>query len=199
MLYRTGTDMPGRGRLAHAPADHPAFAPSKVGILLVNLGTPDGTDYWSMRRYLSEFLSDKRVIDYSPWLWQPILQLIVLSKRPFSSGAAYRGIWNEAENESPLLTITRSQTAKLRQRLEAKHGAKVVVDFCMRYGNPSTQSKACGTDGGTSSSPTPQRNIRFSREMTRLTYVRLTSFSASSFCRNAFKLTGPKSATQVSP
>ncbi len=140
MLYRTGTDMPGRGRLAHAPADHPAFAPSKVGILLVNLGTPDGTDYWSMRRYLSEFLSDKRVIDYSPWLWQPILQLIVLSKRPFSSGEAYRGIWNEAENESPLLTITRNQTTQLRQRLEAKHGAKVVVDFCMRYGNPSTDA-----------------------------------------------------------
>ncbi|MDH3667289.1 MAG: ferrochelatase [Paracoccaceae bacterium] len=140
MLDRTGTDMPGRGRLAHAPADHPALAPAKVGILLVNLGTPDGTDYWSMRRYLSEFLSDKRVIDYSPWLWQPILQLIVLSKRPFSSGEAYRGIWNEAENESPLLTITRSQTAKLRQRLEAKHGAKVVVDFSMRYGNPSTDA-----------------------------------------------------------
>ncbi len=138
MLDILGTDRPGRGRLEHAPGDHPAVAPAKTGILLANLGTPDGTDYWSMRRYLSEFLSDRRVIDYSPLLWQPILQLIVLSKRPFSSGAAYRGIWNQAGDESPLLTITRSQTAKLRRRLEAKHGARVVVDFCMRYGNPST-------------------------------------------------------------
>ena len=140
MLDHTGMDRPGHGRLAEAPKDHPAIAPAKVGILLANLGTPDGTDYWSMRRYLSEFLSDKRVIDYSPWLWQPILQLIVLSRRPFSSGAAYRGIWNQKEDESPLLTTTRSQTAKLRQRLEAKHGARVAVDFCMRYGTPSTDA-----------------------------------------------------------
>jgi ferrochelatase len=109
-------------------------------VLLANLGTPDATDYWSMRRYLSEFLSDRRVIDYSPWVWQPILQLMVLSKRPFSSGEAYRGIWNTELDESPLLTITRSQTEKLRQRLEAKHGPGVVVDFCMRYGNPSTDA-----------------------------------------------------------
>lgn len=140
MLDRTGTDRPGRGRLEHAPGDHPSIAPAKVGVLIANLGTPDATDYWSMRRYLSEFLSDRRVIDYSPWLWQPILQLIVLSKRPFSSGAAYRGIWNQAEDESPLLTITRSQTTKLRRRLEAKHGARVAVYFCMRYGNPSTEA-----------------------------------------------------------
>ena len=140
MLDLTGRDRPGRGRLAHAPSDHPAIAPAKVGILLANLGTPDGTDYWSMRRYLAEFLSDRRVIDYSPFLWQPILQLIVLTKRPFSSGAAYRGIWNETEDESPLLTITRSQTVKLRRRLEAKHKGRVVVDFCMRYGNPSTDA-----------------------------------------------------------
>jgi ferrochelatase len=133
-------DRPGRGRLAHAPADHPAVAPAKVGVLLANLGTPDGTDYWSMRRYLAEFLSDRRVIDYAPWIWQPILQLIVLTRRPFSSGRAYRGIWNEAEDESPLLTTTRSQAVKLRQRLEAKHGPRVVVDFCMRYGNPSTDA-----------------------------------------------------------
>jgi ferrochelatase len=138
MLDRTGKDHPGRGRLAHAPADHPAIAPAKVGVLLANLGTPDGTDYWSMRRYLSEFLSDKRVIDYPAWLWQPILQLMVLTKRPFTSGAAYRGIWNEAADESPLLTITRNQTGLLRRRLEARYGARVAVDFCMRYGNPST-------------------------------------------------------------
>ena len=140
MLDRTGMDRPGRGRLEHAPKDHPAIAPAKIGVLLANLGTPDGTDYWSMRRYLSEFLSDRRVIDYSPLIWQPILQLIVLTKRPFSSGEAYRGIWNEAEDESPLLTITRDQATKLRRRFEAKYGARVVVDFCMRYGNPSTDA-----------------------------------------------------------
>ncbi len=136
----TGKDHPGRGRLEHAPADHPAIAPAKVGILLVNLGTPDGTDYWSVRRYLAEFLSDQRVIDYPSWRWQPILQLIVLTKRPFSSGAAYRRIWNETLDESPLLTTTRNQTDKLRQRMKAKYGARVVVDFCMRYGNPSTDA-----------------------------------------------------------
>ena len=77
----------GTGRLAHAPADHPPVKAAKIGILLANLGTPDGYDYWSMRRYLSEFLSDKRVVDIPDWKWQPLLQLIILSKRPFTSGA----------------------------------------------------------------------------------------------------------------
>jgi ferrochelatase len=140
MFDHNSKDRPGTGRLEYAPADHPAVALEKVGVLLVNLGTPGGTDYWSMRRYLSEFLSDKRVIDYPVWKWQPILQLIILSKRPFSSGANYRSVWNEALYEGPLLTTTRDQTAKLRQRLEAKYGARVVVDFCMRYGNPSTDA-----------------------------------------------------------
>ena len=71
----------------HAKADHPAGKPARGGILVANLGTPDGTDYWSMRRYLNEFLSDKRVVDYSAWIWQPLLQLLILTKRPFSSGA----------------------------------------------------------------------------------------------------------------
>ena len=125
----------------HAQPDHPAVKPAKVGILLANLGTPDGTDYWSMRRYLNEFLSDKRVIDYSSWLWQPLLQLVILSKRPFTSGAAYRSIWNEEANESPLMTITKDQTEAMRTRLQALYGDDVVVDYCMRYGNPSTKSK----------------------------------------------------------
>ncbi|MDJ0628469.1 MAG: ferrochelatase [Rhodobacter sp.] len=125
----------------HAPADHPKIKPGKVGILLANLGTPDGYDYWSMRRYLNEFLSDRRVIDYSPWIWQPLLQLVILTKRPFSSGAAYKSIWNEAADESPLMTITKAQTAKMKDRLHARYGDDVVVDFCMRYGNPSTRSK----------------------------------------------------------
>lgn len=130
----------GTGRLAHAQADHPPVAKAKVGILLANLGTPDGYDYWSMRRYLNEFLSDKRVIDIPDWKWQPLLQLIILTKRPFSSGANYKLIWNHEANESPLMTITKQQVAKLRTAAEAAWGADVVVEFCMRYGNPSTQS-----------------------------------------------------------
>lgn len=125
----------------HAPQDHPLIKPTKTGVLLANLGTPDDTDYWSMRRYLNEFLSDKRVIDYPRWKWQPLLQLIILSKRPFSSGAAYKSIWNEEKGESPLMTITRDQTEKMARALNERYGDQVMVDFCMRYGNPSTKSK----------------------------------------------------------
>ena len=123
------------------PADHPKVPRERVGVLLANLGTPDNYDYWSMRRYLNEFLSDRRVIDYSPWIWQPLLQLIILTKRPFSSGEAYKSIWNHEQGESPLMTITKDQTAKIRAALELRYGEDVVVDYCMRYGNPSTKSK----------------------------------------------------------
>jgi protoporphyrin/coproporphyrin ferrochelatase len=133
-------DTPGHGRLAHAPADHPPVMPAKVGVLLANLGTPDATDYWSMRRYLGEFLSDKRVVDYADWKWQPLLQLVILSRRPFTSGEAYRSIWNTEQDESPLLTITREQTRKVAAGLHERYGERVEVDFCMRYGNPSTDS-----------------------------------------------------------
>ncbi len=126
---------------AHAPADHPKVARGKTGILLANLGTPDDYTYWPMRRYLSEFLSDKRVIDYPAWKWQPLLQLIILSKRPFSSGKAYESIWDKERGESPLMVITKEQTAKIAETLTARHGEDVMVDFCMRYGNPSTTSK----------------------------------------------------------
>ncbi len=132
---------PGSGRLAHAPSDHPAVRKARIGVLLANLGTPDNYDYWSMRRYLNEFLSDKRVVDYSSWLWQPLLQLVILTKRPFSSGANYKLIWNHDKNESPLLTITKDQTRKIADQIAALHGDGVMVDFCMRYGNPSTRSK----------------------------------------------------------
>lgn len=125
----------------HASSDHPKVPGKRIGVLLANLGTPDNYDYWSMRRYLSEFLSDRRVIDYSPWLWQPLLQLVILSTRPSRSGAAYKSIWNNEENESPLMTITRNQTVKIKDFMEKKYGQKIKVDFCMRYGNPSTQSK----------------------------------------------------------
>ena len=128
-------------RPAHAPADHPKVAAAKVGILLANLGTPDHYSYWPMRRYLSEFLSDKRVIDYPAWKWQPLLQTVILGKRPFSSGANYKSIWNEELNESPLMTITKQQTAAIAAKMQARYGDQVMVDFCMRYGNPSTKSK----------------------------------------------------------
>ncbi len=131
----------GEGRLAHAPPDHPAVRPAKIGVLLANLGTPDNYDYWSMRRYLNEFLSDKRVIDYPDWKWQPLLQLIILTKRPFSSGANYKLIWNTEKDESPLMTITRDQTTKIAATMADRHPGEVMVDFCMRYGNPSTLSK----------------------------------------------------------
>lgn len=127
--------------IATCPANHSTIPDEKVGILLANLGTPDDYSYWSMRRYLSEFLSDQRVIDYPKWKWQPLLQLIILSKRPFTSGAAYKSIWNHDQGESPLLTITKDQTAKMAEAMAARYGDQVMVDFCMRYGNPSTQSK----------------------------------------------------------
>ncbi len=134
-------DGPGEGRLLHAPSNHPPVRRAKIGVLLANLGTPDNYDYWSMRRYLNEFLSDKRVVDYASWKWQPLLQLIILTKRPFSSGANYKLIWNHEKNESPLLTITKDQTEAIAAAMAARHGSEVMVDFCMRYGNPSTESK----------------------------------------------------------
>ncbi|MGM0740444.1 MAG: ferrochelatase [Pseudomonadota bacterium] len=137
-MLDAGTDA---ARPENAPADHPAIAKPKTGVLLANLGTPDHYGYWPMRRYLNEFLSDRRVIDYSPWKWQPLLQLIILTKRPFTSGEAYKSIWNEEKNESPLMTITRDQTARMAEALHQRYGDQVIVDFCMRYGNPSTKSK----------------------------------------------------------
>jgi len=122
-------------------ADHPKVARGKTGVLLANLGTPDSYSYWPMRRYLNEFLSDQRVIDYPKWKWQPLLQAIILTKRPFSSGKAYESIWNHDLDESPLLTITKAQTQKISETMQERYGSDVMVDFCMRYGNPSTKSK----------------------------------------------------------
>ena len=123
----------------YTPKGHPRTASGKVGVLLINLGTPDATDYWSMRRYLREFLSDRRVIEVNPLLWWFILNGPILLKRPFSSGQAYRSIWNEKRDESPLRTITRSQSEKLAKALKANK--RIVVDWAMRYGNPSTKSR----------------------------------------------------------
>ena len=127
--------------MTHLPKDHPKLAPAKIGVLVANLGTPEGTSYWPMRRYLNEFLSDRRVIDYSPWLWQPLLQAVILTTRPKKSGANYKTIWNNERDESPLMTITRDQTDALRVALHARYGEAVMVDFCMRYGKPSTIDK----------------------------------------------------------
>ena len=108
-------------------------------MLLLNLGTPDATDYWSMRRYLRQFLSDRRVIDTNPLLWQPLLNLVILSVRPSRSGRAYASIWNRERNKSPLRTITRSQSEKLAAALaEALPGQDLMVDWAMRYGSPAT-------------------------------------------------------------
>jgi len=139
MTMETGTPPPARSRPAAAAEDHPPLPPERIGVVLLNLGTPDATDYWSMRRYLHEFLSDRRVIDYSPLFWQPLLQLVILSRRPFTSGRAYRKIWNRERDESPLKTITRSQAEKLAQRLRQEH-PEIRVDWAMRYGNPSITS-----------------------------------------------------------
>lgn len=125
----------------HLPKDHPKVREPKVGVLFANLGTPDNYDYWSMRRYLSEFLSDPRVIDLPKWKWQPILQGVILSFRPFTSGKNYKSIWNHEAGESPLMTITKAQTAAMEASLHGLFGDRVMVDFCMRYGNPSTESK----------------------------------------------------------
>ena len=122
---------------AHLPPNHPPVIKQKIGVLLLNLGTPDGTDYWSVRRYLKEFLSDPRVIETNKLLWWPILNLVILSFRPQKSGHAYAQIWDREKNESPLRVITREQTENLAQRLT---GEDIVVDFAMRYGNPSTKS-----------------------------------------------------------
>lgn len=122
---------------AHLPPDHPAVPKQKIGVLLLNLGTPDGTDYWNVRRYLREFLSDPRVIETNKLLWWPILNLVILSFRPQKSGHAYAQIWDREKDESPLRVITRDQAESLAQRLR---GEDIVVDFAMRYGNPSTES-----------------------------------------------------------
>jgi ferrochelatase len=111
------------------PGDHPPVASGEVGVLLVNLGTPDAPDPASVRRYLAEFLSDRRVVEIPPIAWQPILRGIVLTTRPKRSAHAYKQVWTEAG--SPLAAITREQAAKLQERLGA-----VRVAYAMRYGNP---------------------------------------------------------------
>lgn len=121
------------------PARHPQVTFGKVGVLLVNLGTPEATSYWPMRRYLKEFLSDRRVIEVNPFVWWPILNLIILSKRPQASGKAYDEVWNRELDESPLKTVTRSQAEKLSAALAAD--PRIEVEWAMRYGLPPIKDK----------------------------------------------------------
>src|SRR6202050_5381746 len=119
---------------AGAETEFAGGARHKIGVLLCNLGTPDGTDYWSIRRYLQEFLSDRRVIETPRALWLPILQVILL-RRPRAKGRDYDAIWNKERDEGPLKTITRSQSKKLGLALR-NLDRNVVVDWAMRYGAP---------------------------------------------------------------
>jgi ferrochelatase len=130
------------------PPGHPPVLSGRVGVLLVNLGTPEATDYWSMRRYLAEFLSDRRVIETPRWLWWLILNLFILPRRPAAKGRDYDSIWNRERNESPLKTFTRSQAEKLATALGGD--GRIEVDWAMRYGQPpiaarlaALQAKGC--------------------------------------------------------
>ena len=115
-------------------------ASGRIGVLLVNLGTPDSTDYWAVRRYLKEFLSDRRVIEENRLKWWLVLNLIILTVRPGRKGRDYEKIWNKERNESPLKTITRSQSDKLDEIFD-KVDKRIRVDWAMRYGNPSIASR----------------------------------------------------------
>jgi ferrochelatase len=136
-------EMPDRFPQAEAqsamPRQHPPVRHGRIGVLLLNLGTPDATGYWPMRRYLKEFLSDRRVIEVNRVVWWLVLNLIVLTTRPSKSGEAYKLIWNKERDESPLRTITRAQAEKIAGGL-AKD-PRVEVDWAMRYGNPSVKSR----------------------------------------------------------
>ena len=118
--------------------NHPDIKFGKTGVLLINLGTPDSTNWWDIRKYLKEFLSDKRVIEINPVLWQIILNLFILNIRPSKTAHAYKKIWLKETDESPLRYYTRNQAEKLQQELV---GENIIVNFAMRYGNPSIKSK----------------------------------------------------------
>ncbi len=119
------------------PKEHPQVLPSRTGVLIVNLGTPSSLDVADIRSYLKEFLSDRRVIDYSPWLWQPILRGIILNVRPRKTREAYKEIWRTDTDESPLRYFTREQARLLQERL----GEDLMVDWAMNYGEPSIRDR----------------------------------------------------------
>ena len=118
--------------------DHPDVKFGKTGVLIVNLGTPDSTGWWDIRKYLKEFLSGRRVIEINPIIWQLILNLFILTFRPSKTAHAYKKIWRKESNESPLLYFTKKQSIKLNDKIGDE---KTVVDYAMRYGNPSIKLK----------------------------------------------------------
>ena len=118
--------------------DHPEIKFGKTGVLLINLGTPDSTSWWDIRKYLKEFLSDRRVIEINPFIWQIILNLFILTFRPSKTAHAYKKIWRKDSNESPLLFFTKNQAGKLNKRIGSEN---IIVNFAMRYGNPSIKSR----------------------------------------------------------
>src|SRR3954451_2983334 len=126
--------------IIHADSPAASARAGRIGVLIVNLGTPDATDAGSVRRYLREFLSDARVIENQGLVWKFVLNAIILPRRPKVKGRDYEKIWNREKNESPLKTITRAQAAKLRATVEAVDPT-IVVDWAMRYGNPSMSTR----------------------------------------------------------
>ena len=118
--------------------NHPKVKFGKTGVLLINLGTPDSTNWWDIRKYLKEFLTDRRVIEVNPILWKIILNLFILTFRPSKTAHAYKKIWKQDTNESPLLYFTRSQAKKLKDKIGKEN---LIIDFAMRYGNPSIKTK----------------------------------------------------------
>ena len=118
--------------------DHPKINYGKTGVLLINLGTPDSTGWWDIRKYLKEFLSDRRVIEVNPIIWKIILNLFILTFRPSKTAKAYKEIWMNDIDKSPLRFYTEMQSKKLGEKIENEN---LIVDFAMRYGNPSIKSK----------------------------------------------------------
>ena len=118
--------------------DHPKINYGKTGILIINLGTPDSTNWLDIRKYLKEFLSDRRVIEVNPIIWQIILNLFILTFRPSKTAKAYKEIWMRDKDMSPLRYYTESQAQKLSKQIGDED---LIVDFAMRYGNPSIKSK----------------------------------------------------------
>ena len=117
---------------------HPEVKYGKTGILLINLGTPDSTGWWDIRKYLKEFLSDRRVIEVNPFIWKIILNLFILTFRPSKTAKAYKEIWMKDKNMSPLRHYTIMQSQKLSEKLNNKNK---IVEYAMRYGSPSIRSK----------------------------------------------------------
>ena len=117
--------------------EHPSIRFGKTGVLLINLGTPDSTSWFDIRKYLKEFLSDRRVIEVNPFIWKIILNLFILNFRPGKTAKAYKEIWMKKENMSPLRYYTIRQTEKLRKK---NTDDDVIIDYAMRYGNPSIRS-----------------------------------------------------------